>query len=214
MRQRGSFSTEELFYSVMERYHFSPGEMQHATGKQPDLEILHRLSRANDAVCEGLENLQRLVLSTRLGVNTLRDTLFFEYLPPLFGQEQRTPFRDTKLLLLQLSVPPRLRGLESFDQEKYLFKKLFADMLEIDFDEREKRAYPAVPKPPWLRAMLIPRLRVLVEDGILRPGYLEWLATKLDGGRRGEFESWHWFWFAWWYVRNIREEDPFAGMPV
>jgi asparagine synthetase B (glutamine-hydrolysing) len=213
MIERAGYTTaEELFLGFMVRYHFSLEEMEHATGRKPDPDVLHRLSYVNEALCSGLDDLQRLILSARLGVNTLRDTLFFEQMPPLFGQEQRSPFRDTKLVTLQLSVPPRLRGMESAEYEKRLWKRAFEDLLPAGLSEREKRAYPAAPKPAWLKAILLPRLRVLVEDGILRPGYLEWLGTKLDKGRRGEFESWHWFWFAWWYVRTIRQEDPLDGM--
>jgi asparagine synthetase B (glutamine-hydrolysing) len=215
MKERANYRTvEELFLGYLERYHFSPEHIVHATGREPDPELLHRLSYANEELCVGLDELPRLILSTRLGANSLRGTLFYEQIPLALGQEQRSPFSDTRLLILQVSVPPRLCGIESAAYNKRLWKRVFADILPEGFDRQPAHGYPAAPKPAWLKAMLIPRLRVLEEDGILRAGYLEWLATKLDKGRRGEFEAWTWFWFAWWYVRTIRQEDPLAGMPV
>ncbi len=65
---------------------------------------------------------------------------------------------------------------------------------------------------PWLKRILVPSLKPLVDDGILRAGYLKWLDKNIKLGRnRAATEAWLWFVFNCWYQYQIKQTDPLAG---
>ena len=181
--------------------------------QQPDLTILQEASLGNRGVLENLDQIQVLQLDKALRSAQGFNSLFWQFVPPLYRFEERTPFLDTQMALLIFSVPAIFKGIESKDSEKALLRESFRDILRIDFSQREHEGFPRAPMPSWLNRMLIPSLKVLADDGIVTQQYLLWLGKRFQRGRKGaEKEAWKWFVFACWYQFQIKQTDPFAGI--
>ncbi len=152
------------------------------------------------------------MMSRRLRTANNRDALFYQFLPPLLGLEERTPFIDTGMVLLSISIPPAFWGLESKEFERAPLKEAYRKALNLDPNAIVKGAFPSAPQPAWLQRILVPSLKPLVDDGIVRAGYLDWLEKGIKQGRnRAKTEAWQWFVFNCWYQYQIKGTDPLAG---
>ena len=186
--------------------------MNRALVQPADLSGWDEASLANRELLDGLEDVPALSLAQRLRAPLHRTSLFYQFIPPLVGCDERTPFLDTKIASFIVSVPPTHRGLES-GEDRLLLHRSFADELGIDFKQREKRGFPGTPLPAWLQRMVIPSLEVLVDDGIIKREYVAWLEKNSRQGRkRAQKEAWQWFVFNCWYQYQIKKTDPFAAV--
>ena len=179
----------------------------------PDFSAIEAASLAYQDLFAGFTPIQAVHVSAMLRVSSSRYAAFYHYIPPFYGQEERSVFLDTKLASLWASFPAAFDSSSSRDMEKAIFKEAFRDLLPSGFDQREKRGFPGVPMPAWLKEMLVPSLQPLVEDGILKPKYLVWLDRNCKKDRpRAWDEAWKWFVFCCWYQFQIKQTDPFAGV--
>ncbi len=96
---------------------------------------------------------------------------------------------------------------------KALTKECFRDTLQVDPNQREKRAFPNPPQPSWLSRMLVPGLKVLADDGLVKADSLRKLDEDFQLGKKGaKREAWQWFVFSCWYQFQIKQTDPFASV--
>ncbi len=188
-------------------------EQMNRAMKQPaDLSGWDEAALANRDLLEGLEDVPALSLALRLRAPLNRTSLFYQYIPPLLGCDERTPYLDTQIASFIVSVPPIHRGLES-GENRLLLQASFGDQMGIDFKQREQRGFPGLPLPGWLQKMVIPSLEVLVDDGIIKREYVAWLKKNSQTGRkRVDREAWQWFVFNCWYQFQIKQTDPFAAV--
>ena len=187
--------------------------MNQALVQPVDMTVIQEAALANQEIVEGLDQPRTIQLDRQLRSASGRDSAFYQFIPPLFGFEERTPYLDTKMVELALSVPSRFKGLESAEFERAPLREAFGDILETDFGQREKRGFPRAPLPSWLRQILLPSLKPLADDGIVTPKYLTWLEKNVALGRkRAQKEAWHWFIFNCWYQVNIKRNDPLGDV--
>ncbi len=86
----------------------------------------------------------------------------------------------------------------------------FQNLLQTDFSQREKRAYPSTPLPSWLSESLVQQLQGLVDEGLVNRRYLDRLAQKhREGRKRARMEAWQLFVFYCWYNFHVKQRDPF-----
>ncbi len=135
---------------------------------------------------------------------------FNAIVPPLTGQESRTPFQEEGLFTLTLSIPPSLKGAESASMEKAISKRLYEAVLQMPFDEREKRAMPSSPRPPWLDEAVIAGLLKLGDSGIVKADFGERLAKRFQKGRPPK-HGWLLFVLHCWLERYLFQREPFAA---
>ena len=214
-RERANLAFESLDETLAnglgEQSYFKGERMESALAKPADLTIRREASLTNRELLQDLDFVQAETIGQAIRFSASRSTLFYQYIPPLLGLEQRTPFTDSQLLSFAVSVPAKFRGLDSEQFDKALLKECFRDALQVDFNQRELRGYPSPPLPAWLRQMLVPSLKPLVDDGLMRATYLTWLDKNVKLGRkRAEGEAWLWFVFNCWYEFQIKRTDPFA----
>ena len=152
-------------------------------------------------------------MARRLRSANSRDALFYQFQPPLLGLEERTPFIDTRMAEVSTSIPPVLWGLESKQYDRAPLKEAYRKALNLDPNALAKGAYPGTPQPAWLKRILVPSLKPLVDEGIVRSDYLPWLEKGIAQGRqRAKTEAWQWFVFNCWYQFQIKQTDPFAAV--
>ena len=186
-------------------------QMNRALKQPADLSGWDEAALANRDLLEGLEDVPALSLAARLRVPLNRTSLFYQYIPPLLGCDERTPYLDTQIASFIVSVPPNHRGLES-GENRLLLQGSFGDQLGIDFKQREQRGFPGLPLPGWLQRMLIPSLEVLVNDGIIKGEYMAWLEKNAGTRRkRVDKEAWQWFVFNCWYQYLVSISDEGDG---
>ena len=180
--------------------------------KAPDLTSIAAASLANRDLVRRFTPAQAVHVANLLRNSSSRYTAYCHYIPPLYGQEERSPYFDTQMALLCASFPAAFDGSRSPDMERSIIRAAFRDLLPSDFDRRPKRAFPNAPLPAWLKQLLVPGLQPLVDDGIVKPEYLLWLDKNCKKGRpRAWREAWQWFVLSCWYQFQIKQTDPFAN---
>lgn len=178
-----------------------------------DLSVLDEAALTNWEVLRGLDQARTIQLDWQLRSASGRDSAYYQCIPRLFGLEERTPYLDTHFAALALSVPPAFKGLESAEFERVPLREAFRDVLEVDFREHQKQAFPSAPLPSWLSRILVPSLKPLVDEGIVTAKYLTWLEENAQQGRkRARREAWQWFIFNCWYQLHIKQKNPLEGV--
>jgi asparagine synthetase B (glutamine-hydrolysing) len=202
---------EKLSVLLMnERARFSSEQMERALLPPVNLDAIRTAALANEVFLDGLDEDRALFLAHRFGYRPLRDTNFQQVLPFSLGIEERNPLRERALVDLSVSIPPKFCGLRAPENERLLFKTVLSALAGEEGSPRKKGAFPSTPLPTWLQRAMLPCIRALEEDGILRPDYLRWLERKLvAGGKRARTEAWFWFVLAYWYREQIRRETVF-----
>ena len=173
-----------------------------------DRAIFPEATLTNLPLMENLDQVQSATLSRVLRGPQSRWGLFGVFIPPLYGAEERAPFFDREVVDLALSMPVA-EGAPVRKSESFL-AACFKDQIQVDFNQREKRAFPSTPLPTWLAESLIQRLEGLVEEGIVNQGYLERLGKKYrEGRKRARLDAWQLFVFYCWYEFHIKQRHPF-----
>ena len=207
-------SLEDMVYAGFTRYRlFDDERIRDSLTQTVDPRRLRQLVLDNRELLDGLSPILGISLESILQASAKRQTLFSQYIPPLMGLDERTPFLDTRLAAFVLNVPPKFKGSESAGLEKALPYAWLHDALQIDFRQREKRAFPSAPLPFWLSQMLVPSLRPLVDDGVVREEYWHKLNREFQQGKKkAKLRAWQWFVFSCWYQIQIKQADPFANI--
>ena len=173
-----------------------------------DQQLLSDVTDTCMPLLQDLEPVQAVTLARTLTGPLGRLGLFGAVIPPLYGAEERSPFYDRRVIEFSLSLP--FTGEPGAFRNKGILKNCFDNLLAVDFSEREKRAYPRAPLPSWLRESIIGQLNGLVEEGILKAGYLQKLTKKFSEGRkRAQIEVWQLFVLHCWYEIQIKQRNPF-----
>lgn len=163
LQERGmpSGSLAEALSTVLGGRSFRGERLNRALVQPADRQILHQAAIANAELLEGLNLVQALEFARIVRMPTSRVSFFFEYAPPLLGIEERSPFLDTQFASFAVSMPPKFRGFESADFDHAPLKQCFRETLQVDFSQREKRVFPSLPLPPWLRQAVLPRAEAI-----------------------------------------------------
>ena len=210
-----SFESRDLETGLLEHFpgarYFSEERFNQVLTAPLDQLAWHQAALAHIDLLPGSDIVRALLTDHRLRSAASRITLFTQFAPPLLGVEERSPFLDTRLALLLLSVPPVFFGIHSGETSRPVFKECFRRLLPLDPDQRPDEPFPGSPRPAWLQSLLVPSLRPLVEDGILRAHYFEWLEKNVGQGRKRAIEeAWQLFVFNYWYQVHINRRDPLA----
>ena len=176
-----------------------------------DTEVWRENAKANKDLLSGLQPLRAAELEFRLRGSTHWSYLFAQCLPPFQGAEERTPFMDTRMALLNISIPGKVTGLHSKRLERAALRGSFGDVFGPEFGRRKEWGYPRAPYPSWLPRIFRPTIESLAEDSVLKPEYLTHLEAAMgEETKKARTEVWRWFAFACWYQFQIRGVDPFA----
>ena len=178
-----------------------------------DTALWRENAKANQELLSGLPPLQAAELEFRLRASTHWSYLFAQCSPPFQGAEERTPFMDTRMALLNISIPGEVTGLHSKRLERAALRGSFSDVFGPEFGRRKEWGYPRAPYPSWLPRIFRPTIESLAEDGVLKPEYLTQLEAAMgEDAKKTRTEVWRWFAFACWYQFQIRGVDPFATL--
>ena len=126
----------------------------------------------------GFEPLDAFLLNDLLRKWTSRYGLFNVLVPPLSGQQTRSPFYEEGLTKFALRIPTSLKGADSIANAKVLLKRAYDPLLNMPFEQREKRALPGPPRPAWLNQALLTGLQRLGESGIFNPAFTGRMAKR------------------------------------
>jgi asparagine synthase (glutamine-hydrolysing) len=115
--------------------------------------------------------------------------------------EARVPLLDHKLIEFAATIPPELSLRNGAG--KYLFKRALRGILPDPVLERPKQGF-AVPLGRWFRGRLGEFVRELLlsetarRRGVVKPGYVEKLLKRNQGGRDLDFQLWTLISFELW----------------
>src|SRR3989449_798023 len=118
--------------------------------------------------------------------------------------EARSPFLDTDVVELALTMPARLK--RDGNGTKRIVKKLFGPLFPPGFLERPKMGF-SLPVDEWLRGELRGRLEArlltgaLVDAGIVQPTMITRLVSEHDAGRSRGSVLWTLLMLAEWFER-------------
>ncbi|TMI73988.1 MAG: asparagine synthase (glutamine-hydrolyzing) [Bacillati bacterium ANGP1] len=118
--------------------------------------------------------------------------------------EARSPFLDTDVVELALTLPARLK--RDGNGTKRIVKKLFGPLFPPGFLERPKMGF-SLPVDEWLRGELRGRLEArlltgaLVDAGIVQPTMIRRLVSEHDAGRSRGSVLWTLLMLAEWFER-------------
>ncbi len=205
----GSGSQEDAVATFVGRLTFFDAERQdRLLTWDVDRDVFPEATRTNLSLMEDLNQLQSATLARILRGPQSRLGLFSLFIPPLYGAEVRSPFFDKEVVDLALTIPAHEDGPMLGDSG--IVPSCFQSLLQIDFGQREKRAYPSTPLPSWLSESLVQQLGGLADEGLVNRRYLDRLAQKYQEGRkRARMEAWQLFVFYCWYNFHIKQRDPF-----
>lgn len=137
--------------------------------------------------------------------------------PPLFGGEQRQPFRDQRLIDFGRRLPFEEKEGNSFDSSRRLVRAAYADVLPFLLEPAEKQGIPAFPwKAPGFDGMeqrLAGSLGRLKETGLVQPRAIDSILRKFYADRRSFRtinRAWGLYCLQTWYDTNVLRLDPFS----
>ncbi len=126
--------------------------INHTLARPADMTTFYQVSLANLELLRDLDQVRALMMERRLRSSTSRNSLFYQFGPPLWGLEERTPFLDTRFALLLVSIPPVLWGLESKQYDRAPLTGSYRRTLNLDPAQRAKGAFPSAPQPALAQA--------------------------------------------------------------
>ncbi len=206
-------SLDQALATRLKGNYFKGERMSRALAHPPETTLLDEAPLANRELLEDLDQVQAPAFGRIVLRSASRNSLFYQYMPPLLGLDERSPYLDARLASFAVSVPAKFKGIDSKAFDKALLKECYLDVLQVDFNQREHEAFPSAPIPDWLNRILVPSLKLLADDGIVTRSYLRWLDKNiLQGRRRASSEAWQLFVFNCWYQFQIKQTDPFASV--
>ena len=138
-----------------------------------------------------------------------RYALFNVLIPPLSGQQIRSPFYEEGLTQLGLRVPPNLKGSARAANAKILLKRAYDPLLNLPLDQREKRALPGAPRQAWLNQALLAGLQRLGESGIFKRTFTDQMTKRYQRGKDQQ-AAMLLFILHCWLEQYLFQREPFA----
>ena len=198
-----------LFDSLSKPPYLSFAEQLAVLTQPPAADPLISITASQLQPLAGFELLDALLLGYLTRNWMSRMGMFNVLMPPLTGQQTRSPFYEEGLTQFGLSIPPTLKGSENGAMSKILLRRAYETELEMSFDGREKRALPGVPRPAWLEKALVTGLQRLGQSGIVKPDYANRLAVRYQRGS-AQKHAMLLFVLHCWLEQYLFQREPFA----
>lgn len=180
--------------------------LTHRVSQDP---LLRHTAEADLQRLTGFELLDAFSLNDLMRNWVSRYALFNVLIPPLSGQQIRSPFYEEGLTQLGLRVPPNLKGSARAANAKILLKRAYDPLLNLPLDQREKRALPGAPRQAWLNQALLAGLQRLGESGIFKRTFTDQMTKRYQRGRDQQ-AAMLLFILHCWLEQYLFQREPFA----